>query len=575
MPRSRALLAPLLTVLALSAAADPPEGPPAPPRALSGATAGKSSPSVEEWRSLKFGLFIHFGLYSIPGGVWNGEEVRRGYSEQIQSHGKIPRKDYARLTEQFNPEKWDPDAVALLAKEAGMRYIVLTAKHHDGFNLFDTEYSGYDVVDATPYKRDIVKGLADACARHGLKFGVYFSIIDWNFPYAPPISDHNSDPVTPELQTLITGQLEELMTNYGPLCEIWFDMGAPTAEQSKLFADTVHQFQPAALVSGRVWNNAGDFLVMGDNQIPDETFSMPWETPASIYHTTWGYRSWQVREDLPGKVREKIRSLVRVAARGGNYLLNIGPRGDGSIVEFEADVLKGVGAWLKRNGESVFAAGPAENTGHPAWGEITRAGARFYLHVFSLPQDGVLELPRFTGRVTSVYQLDDPAKAPRPYHTTNDTLRITLPLELPDADATVYVVDTEGPAGFTPAHVVAPGTNGVVTLTRADLTPHFGVSGADYYSQKITTVALQGHAQLAAGAFRVEVSGESIPPDRPYRLRIGTVDITGPLPLSAASVVLPGGLMEIRLERADPAHSSEDLGLAEPRILITPNAGPP
>ena len=145
MPRPRALFAPLLLALALSANATP----------------DPAAPAVEEWRSLKFGLFIHFGLYSIPGGVWNGEEVRRGYSEQIQAHGKIPRKDYAGLTGQFNPVKWDPEAVALLAKEAGMRYVVLTAKHHDGFNLFDTEYSGYNVVDTTPYKRDIVKELAD------------------------------------------------------------------------------------------------------------------------------------------------------------------------------------------------------------------------------------------------------------------------------------------------------------------------------------------------------------------------------------------------------------------------------
>ncbi|MFO1530606.1 MAG: alpha-L-fucosidase [Kiritimatiellia bacterium] len=264
---STALLA---IALSAPAAPDPAPGPAAPP---------SHEQAVAEWRSLKFGLFIHFGLYSIPGGVWNGVEVRRGYSEQIQSHGRIPRKDYARLTQQFNPEKWDPDAVALLAKEAGMRYIVLTAKHHDGFNLFDTEFSGYDVIDATPCRKDLVKGLADACARHGLKFGVYFSIIDWNFPYSPPISDHNSDPVPPELQALITGQLEELTTRYGPLCEIWFDMGAPTAEQSRIFADTVHRFQPATLVSGRVWNDAGDFLVMGDNQVPDDTYFLPWKPP--------------------------------------------------------------------------------------------------------------------------------------------------------------------------------------------------------------------------------------------------------------------------------------------------------
>lgn len=561
---STALLA---IALSAPAAPDPAPGPAAPP---------SHEQAVAEWRSLKFGLFIHFGLYSIPGGVWNGVEVRRGYSEQIQSHGRIPRKDYARLTQQFNPEKWDPDAVALLAKEAGMRYIVLTAKHHDGFNLFDTEFSGYDVIDATPCRKDLVKGLADACARHGLKFGVYFSIIDWNFPYSPPISDHNSDPVPPELQALITGQLEELTTRYGPLCEIWFDMGAPTAEQSRIFADTVHQFQPATLVSGRVWNDAGDFLVMGDNQVPDDTYFLPWETPASIYHATWGYRSWQVREDLPGKIREKIRSLVRVTARGGNYLLNIGPRGDGSVVEFEADVLKGVGAWLKRNGEAVFSAGPAADAGHPPWGEITQAGNKLYLHVFDLPLYGVLELPRLASRVTAVYELGDPDKKPRPYHADEDTLSITLPLELPDADATVYVIETDGPAVFTPEHVIRPDEKGVFILARADLDPQLGVSGADYYSQKVTTVVLQGHLETAAaGTYTLELTGDSATPGRPYRLRVGGAAVSGPLPLRGESVSLPAGLSALVVERADPVHMAEDLGLPSLRITLTPQPGTP
>jgi hypothetical protein len=155
---------------------------------------------------------------------------------------------------------------------------------------------------------------------------------------------------------------------------------------------------------------------MGDNQIPDETFSMPWETPASIYHATWGYRSWQVREDLPGKVREKkIRSLVRVAARGGNYLLNIGPRGDGSIVEFEADVLKGVGAWLKRNGEAVFTAGPAGKRRPPRLGrDHPRTAPSFTCTSSRCPRTACSSCPASPVASTSVYPLDDPASPPRP-----------------------------------------------------------------------------------------------------------------------------------------------------------------
>jgi alpha-L-fucosidase len=153
---------------------------------------------LQEWKDQKFSMFIHFGIYSVPAGIWDNKQISRGLSEQIQAHAGIYSDTYARIAKQFNPTNWNADSIALLAKNAGMRSIVITSKHHDGFCMFQSEHTNFDIVDATPYKRDILKQLAEACKRHALKFGIYFSLIDWHFPQASPISSHNSDYITPE-----------------------------------------------------------------------------------------------------------------------------------------------------------------------------------------------------------------------------------------------------------------------------------------------------------------------------------------------------------------------------------------
>ena len=319
----------------------------------------KTTSRLHNWLGLRFGMFIHFGLYSMLGGMWKCVKITEGYSEQIRIQGKISKKEYEQLAKQFNPDHFNPDSIAELAVEAGMKYIVITAKHHDGFSMFHTKHSEFNIVDATPYGKDIVLQLSEACQRHGLKFGVYFSWIDWHCPYAAPVSRHNSDPIPAQHMKFNSDQVEELLTHYGPIAEIWFDMGAPTAEQSREMAELVHRLQPDALINGRIWNDQGDFAVLGDNQIPEFAIAGPWQTPASIYHATWGYRSWQVRDDLEGKIAEQISNLRKVLELGGNYLLNIGPRGDGSVVEFEKEVLLGIGKWAGKN-QAVFSIEHAE-----------------------------------------------------------------------------------------------------------------------------------------------------------------------------------------------------------------------
>ena len=347
--------------------------------------------TVQAWQARKFGLFIHFGLYSMLGGVWDGRRITKGYSEQIQSFAPVPIDRYEALAKRFDPEQFDPDAIVVLAQAAGMKFIVLTAKHHDGFAMFHTAQNRYDIVDATPYRRDVVKALADACARAHMPFGVYYSTIDWHWMHGQYRPD-NDNPITPAQADFNVAQIRELMSHYGPISEVWFDMGKPTPAQSARFARTVHELQPQTMVSGRVWNHQGDFTVMGDNREPDEGMEEPWQSPASMFPETWGYRSWQVRDDLPGKVRENIARLVRVVSAGGNYILNIGPEGDGAVVPYEAGVLRGIGAWLKPRGEAVYGT-QASPFAKLDFGYATVGAHTLYLFVEKPPADGVLHLP--------------------------------------------------------------------------------------------------------------------------------------------------------------------------------------
>ena len=352
-----------------------------------------ASNSQNSWHDNKYSMFIHFGLYSVYGGVYEGKPVTRGYSEQIQSFAGIFSDWYADTALKFNPTLFDADKIVALAKEAGMRSIVLTTKHHDGFCLFKTATTSYNAYDSTPCKRDFVKELADACQRGGINFGMYYSIIDWNYPHAYPISSHNADFITPQHHEFSKQQITELLTNYGNVSELWFDMGSNTPQQSRELYELVHKLQPNCMVSGRVGNGWYDFAVMADNTYPEGALQAPWQSAASMFDETWSYRSWQERGDVNTKVMEKLRSLINVVSHGGNFLLNIGPRGDGSIVEFESDVLKRIGAWLKKNGNAIYATKASPFREQFGWGTATRKDNKLHLILSgNYPENGIIEL---------------------------------------------------------------------------------------------------------------------------------------------------------------------------------------
>ena len=352
-----------------------------------------ASNSQNSWHDNKYSMFIHFGLYSVYGGVYEGKPVTRGYSEQIQSFAGIFSDWYADTALKFNPTLFDADKIVALAKEAGMRSIVLTTKHHDGFCLLKTATTSYNAYDSTPCKRDFVKELADACQRGGINFGMYYSIIDWNYPHAYPISSHNADFITPQHHEFSKQQITELLTNYGNVSELWFDMGSNTPQQSRELYELVHKLQPNCMVSGRVGNGWYDFAVMADNTYPEAALQAPWQSAASMFDETWSYRSWQERGDVTTKVMEKLRSLINVVSHGGNFLLNIGPRGDGSIVEFESDVLKRIGTWLKKNGNAIYATKASPFREQFGWGTATRKDNKLHLILSgNYPENGIIEL---------------------------------------------------------------------------------------------------------------------------------------------------------------------------------------
>ena len=357
------------------------------------ASAQISPEAYSKWHHNKFSMFIHFGLYSVYGGVYQGQPVKFGYSEQIQSFAGIFSDWYGNTALKFNPEKFNADEIVALAKEAGMRSIVITTKHHDGFCLFKTATTEYNSVDATPAKRDYVKELSDACRRGGINFAMYFSLIDWNYPHAYPISSHNCDFITPQHHEFTKAQVTELLTNYGPISELWFDMGSNRPEQSKELYELVHKLQPDCMVSGRLGNGWYDFAVMADNTYPEGALQAPWQSAASMFDETWSYRSWQKRGDKHEKAMEKLRSLINVVSHGGNFLLNIGPRGDGSVVEFESEVLKEMGAWLKENGEAIYGTEASPFREDFAWGTSTRKDNKLYLILSGeYPTNGAIEL---------------------------------------------------------------------------------------------------------------------------------------------------------------------------------------
>ena len=426
-------------------------------------------PEKFKWfEEAKFGLFIHWGLFSIPASMWNGVPASRT-SEYIMMEKEIPVRIYEKLAGHFNPFQFDAERWVQMAEDAGMKYIVFVSKHHDGFAMYHSKVSPYNVVDATPWKRDPLKELAEACRRHHMKLGVYYSqAVDWHHPDGAGNSwdfDEGKKDFDKYLREKALPQVRELLTNYGQISNFWFDWPiGMNKERCQLFSDMARSLQPEMLINSRlgdeiVWPGPTvDYRSMGDDEIPNAIVPGVWESAGTMNTSngTWGYNQY----DQEWKSLSTITfNLVDIVSKGGVYLLNTGPTSDGVIPKPTQDVFRGIGKWLKINGESIYGAGPTpfgnefgheipgkkDKTGRPAFDikkelRFTVKPGKLYVHIFNWPH-GTLELTEIKNEVLSAYFLADPDKKPLAFSKIGEKLKLTLPQQAPDPIDTVVCLE--------------------------------------------------------------------------------------------------------------------------------------
>ena len=439
------------------------------------------------FRDARFGMFIHWGLYAIPAGQWQGKPVS-GTGEWIMRNAGITPADYEPLKAQWNPERFDAKAWAKLAKAAGMKYVVITTKHHDGFALFDSAVSDWDVGSA-PNRTDIMKEVAAACRAEGLRIGWYHSILDWHHPdYLPrrsvdkrPAADADFD----RFVVFLKAQLKELLTNYGSIDMLWFDgewEQSWNRERGWDLYNFCRTLSPQTIINNRVGGGRNDMQGLdkgagfaGDFGTPEQEIppgglpGVDWESCMTM-NTTWGWRSddhaWKSAEVL-------VRNLIDCASKGGNYLLNVGPTALGEIPPASVERLQAMGAWMARNADSIHGtiAGPflkplpfgrctARSTEH---------GTRLYIHVFDWPADGTVLLPRLTATPQSARL--HVAGTALGIAVGAEGLRLTVPKECPDKIATVLVLDCIGPVSVKAWRATAA-ADGSITLPATEAILH-------------------------------------------------------------------------------------------------------
>jgi alpha-L-fucosidase len=403
---------------------------------------------LEWWSDARFGMFIHWGLYAQDGCFWNGQD---GRSEHMMRNLQIPIAEYEKIATEFNPEKFNADEWAKIAKDAGMKYMVITSKHHDGFAIFNSPSSDYNIVKQTPWKRDPINELNEACKKQGIKFGVYYSLgRDWHHPQCNSNGGRRSNVWDfPEeekkdysiyFNEKVKPQITELITQYKPAI-IWFDTPERiTKEQSIELLGLIHKLDPDCIVNQRVGNKLGDYAVR-EQKIPEGGEPQPWETCMTI-SKVWGYH----KEDHAWKSADSlVHSLVDIASKGGNLLLNVGPTGDGIIRQPSVELLQQMGDWLNINGEAVYGT-TSSPFGKFPWGRCTKkVGEKtttFYFSVFNWPESGELLIPQIKNKVTESKFLTNGKSVKT--KLTNQGLKIILPKTAPDKMASVIKVEIEG-----------------------------------------------------------------------------------------------------------------------------------
>jgi len=410
------------------------------------------------WRKARFGMMIHWGPYSMAGGWWKGKWAN---AEWLMYTHRIPVKEYEKFAARFNPVKFDAARWVRIAKNAGMRYIVITAKHCDGFAMWRSKVSRYNIYDFTPSHRDPLKELAGECARQGIRLCFYYAhAFDWHHPHAAGNFwdyDESKKDFSIFFNQKCKPQVTELLTEYGSVGVMWFDTPfAMTREQSLELVRLVRKLQPSCIINGRVWyptgktygdgtptdyrDQHGDYRVADDREIPAKGTEEDWETPCTL-NDHFGYVKTDKKWKSP---KELVRTLVEVVSKGGNYLLNVGPTGEGEIPEGSVKSLEGVGRWMRKNGSSIYGTGPSPLGALP-WGRCTAGPGKLYLHVFDWPGSGKLAVPGLRRKIVRAYLLADDSRAALAVRRSpgRDAV-LEVPRRAPDAIDSVVVVEIEG-----------------------------------------------------------------------------------------------------------------------------------
>jgi alpha-L-fucosidase len=488
----------------------------------------KTTDPMEWWREARFGLFIHWGLYAIPAGEWNGET---NHAEWIRTTAQIPIETYNKFVSQFNPVQFNADEWVSMAKNAGMKYIVITSKHHDGFCLFDSKHTDFDIM-STPFKRDIMKELSDACRNQDLKICWYHSIMDWHHPDYLPRRDWEKDRPTEgadfdRFRAYLKNQLRELVGNYGEIGVLWFDgewEDTWNHEYGKDLYYYVKGLQPTIIINNRVdkgrsgmegLTKEGEYV--GDFGTPEQEIpatglpeGVAWETCMTM-NDHWGYNknnhNWKSIEDL-------LHKLADIASKGGNFLLNVGPTAEGLFPQASIERLAQMGAWMKVNGEAIYGT-KASPFKHLDWGRCTRkplgSDTRLYLHVFQWPQAGELIVPGIYNNANQAYLLAQPDQQ-LTVNRTEDTLIISVPEKAPDTINTVIVLDIKGKPDINKPPVISA-VNDIfidqlqvtIETDREDVDLHYTLDGSDPAptSPKVDQpLILNQTTTLSARAFR-------------------------------------------------------------------------